>query len=159
MDEHPDIPGEHVGVGHRDVCHGGPRHPIHRIHRQLVIRPILLPGAAPAAGNTQQPVSLRTENRRLSHCLSFLFVTQGFAIYVSSLSLLGIAWDRYTSLHLTYARTSRAAEPSAILMVVIIDLTSIVMMMPYCWNMKYSVYEVEFPNFDIDTLGSCHIMY
>ena len=97
---------------------------------------------------------MSTENRRLSHCLSSIFVAQGFAIYVSSLSLLGIAWDRYTSLHLTYARTSRAAEPSAILMVVIIDLTSIVMMMPYCWNMKYSVYEVEFPNIDIDTLGS-----
>ena len=73
---------------------------------------------------------------------------------MSSLSLLGIAWDRYTSLHLTYARTSRAAEPSAILMVVIIDLTSIVMMMPYCWNMKYSVYEVQFLKFDINTFVS-----
>ena len=52
MDEHPDLLGEHVGVGHRDVRHGGPRHPIHRLHWQLVLRPRLLPRPAPAAGNT-----------------------------------------------------------------------------------------------------------
>ena len=56
---------------------------------------------------------------------------------MSSLSLLGIAWDRYQALQVTYSRSrGRRPEPSAIIMVIIIDLTSLCMLIPYCWNME-----------------------
>lgn len=67
---------------------------------------------------------------------------QGSAIYMSSLSLLGIAWDRYQALQVAHTRTrGRSAEPSAILMVIIIDLSSVCLMIPYCLNMEFSVHE------------------
>ena len=45
---------------------------------------------------------------------------------MSSLSLLGIAWDRYQALQVAHTRTrGKSAESSAILMVIIIDLSSL----------------------------------
>lgn len=67
---------------------------------------------------------------------------QGSAIYMSSLSLLGIAWDRYQALQVAHTRTrGRGAESSAILMVIMIDLSSVCLMIPYCLNMEFSVHE------------------
>ena len=61
---------------------------------------------------------------------------------MSSLSLLGIAWDRYQALQVAHTRTrGRGAEPSAILMVIMIDLSSVCLMIPYCLNMEFSVHE------------------
>ena len=59
---------------------------------------------------------------------------------MSSLSLLGIAWDRYQALQVAHTRT-RSFESSAILMVIIIDLSSVCLMIPYCLNMEFSVHE------------------
>ena len=74
-----------------------------------------------------------TFGKTFCHLLPLL---QGSAIYVSSLSLLGIAWDRYKALHVTYRSIHSKVEPSAVLIVILIDLTSVMMMVPYCWNMK-----------------------
>ena len=77
-----------------------------------------------------------TFGKTFCHLLPLL---QGSAIYVSSLSLLGIAWDRYKALHVTYRSVHSKVEPSAVLIVILIDLTSVIMMVPYCWNMKVCI--------------------
>ena len=59
---------------------------------------------------------------------------KGAAIYISSLSLLGIAWDRYKALQLHYR--ARKVGTSAIFVIVAIDVTSVMMMVPYCLNME-----------------------
>ena len=61
---------------------------------------------------------------------------------MSSLSLLGIAWDRYQALQVAHTRTrGRGAGTSAIMMVTIIDLSSVCLMIPYCLNMEFSVHD------------------
>ena len=67
---------------------------------------------------------------------------QGSAIYVSSLSLLGIAWDRYKALQVTYSPGKRL-QSSTVLMIVMIDVTSVVMMVPYCYNMQVTKVTIE----------------
>ena len=63
---------------------------------------------------------------------------QGASIYISSLSLLGIAMDRYRAVNLTYNKG--AYKISAKAFIFIIDIISIILIIPYSLQMKVNIF-------------------
>ena len=83
------------------------------------------------------PIALKWRFKTTGFSPKWQFWFKGAAIYISSLSLLGIAWDRYKALQLHYR--ARKVGTSAIFVIVAIDVTSVIMMVPYCLNMEVFV--------------------
>ena len=69
--------------------------------------------------------------------MNLMIYFQGASIYISSLSLMGIALDRYKAVSLSYNKGSWQIPAWGFIF--IIDITSILLIMPYSLHMKVNI--------------------
>ena len=72
--------------------------------------------------------------------ISRSFPVKGTSIYMSSLSLMGIAFDRYRAISTRVPNKQPRYNKVAMMTIFIIDLVSIVLIFPYALNMKVRKY-------------------
>ena len=72
--------------------------------------------------------------------ISGIFPVKGTSIYISSLSVMGIAFERYRAIRTTLPNRQPRNNKAAMMNILVIDLISIILVFPYAFNMKVTKY-------------------